>query len=313
MLVIGSQALRYQLSKIGKALPPRKGRADLDILASRAEAYNLAVTTGLLPVSANDVNQSKALYKAPDGTMVEFDFVKLGTSNHYYQMYADQFRTLDTVPFFGVELPMAPLEVLYSIKRGHRHSPKKFHKHVVDYNLLRSILNTDTLDKITSLRYRETVAREKLKTPSLAKKSDEFFDDSVSNKTFVHDQIHDVMAFGPRPMFEQILIDPGNSVACSREKFDNLGYVNQIRCVQEEAYVIALERAIIPMLFAGGPIARPEDAYRWAIMRICTTLTSGWFREFAVENYDDLIYFYNPSYVNKFLNAVESGTIVRIK
>ncbi len=313
MLVIGSQALRYQLSKIGKALPPRKGRADLDILATRSEAADLVARAGLELVSTSGGSKSKSLYQAPDGTMVEFDIIQLGTSNHYYDMYMAQSRTLDTVPFFGVELPMAPLEVLYSIKRAHRHSPRNFHKHVQDYNLLRSILRVDTLDKFTSMRYRETVAREKLKTPSLAKKSDEFFDDSVSNKTFIHDQIHEVMAFGPRPMFEQILIDPGNSVACSREKFENLGYVNQIRCVQEEAYVIALERAVIPMLFVGGPLARPFDAYRWAIMRICTTLTSGWFREFAVENYDDLIYFYDPGYVNKFLNAVEDGRIVRIK
>ena len=155
--------------------------------------------------------------------------------------------------------------------------------------------------------------RERLKTPSLARKAEDFFDDNVSNKTFIHDQIHEVMAFGERPMFEKILKEPGVSVACSKEKFNDLKYLDRIRCVQEEAYVIALERAMIPMLFEKGPLSRPKDAYLWAVMRICTTLCSGWFREFALENYDDLVLFYNSDYVDKFLNAVEDGRIKRIK
>jgi hypothetical protein len=82
--------------------------------------------------------------------------------------------------------------------------------------------------------------------------------------------------------------------------------------VQEEAYVIALERAIIPMLFEGGPLAQPLEAYKWAVMRICTTLCSGWFREWALEHTNMALDYYDPGYVEKFLKAVDDGLIERI-
>jgi len=120
------------------------------------------------------------------------------------------------------------------------------------------------------------------------------------------------MAFGERPMFEKIKIDP-DKVACSKEKFFSLTETQQRQCVQEEAYVIALERAMIPMLFEGEAIANPYEAYKWAVMRICTTLCSGWFREWALENYSNVMFWYDKSYVEKFLRAVESERIERIQ
>jgi hypothetical protein len=170
----------------------------------------------------------------------------------------------------------------------------------------------DILARITDARTKETIERERLRTPSLNKTAKDFFDDNVSNRTFIHDQIHEVMAFGDRPMFEKIQKEPGK-VACSKEKFNALHYIERIRCVQEEAYVIALERAMIPMLFEGAPIANAQKAYQWAVMRIATTLCSGWFREFAVEHYDDIMLLYNENYVDKFLTAVENGKIERVK
>lgn len=312
MIIIGSFALQHGLGKVGLKLLKRKGVSDYDFIATRTEATDFIEAAGCTVIQTG---LNRVLAKAPDGKMLEFDtHSDIACSNNLYRMYLQTFRTADTVELYGIKVEIAPLEVMYSIKRAHRHSPKKFAKHVGDYNQLHQhFKGVDILDKITKVRYKETVEREKLRTPSLKKASGEFFDDNVSNKTFVHDEIHEVMAHGPRPMFEQILKEPGVSVACSREKFEALGFVDRVRCVQEEAYVIALERAVIPMLFEDGPIANPRDAYRWAVMRICTTLCSGWFREFALENYDDLIYFMDDGYVNKFLNAVENGKIERIQ
>ena len=47
--------------------------------------------------------------------------------------------------------------------------------------------------------------------------------------------------------------------------------------------VIALERYLIPMTSKNQ-----ETAYRSALVRICTTLTKGWFRQFAIDNYPRL-------------------------
>ena len=47
--------------------------------------------------------------------------------------------------------------------------------------------------------------------------------------------------------------------------------------------VIALERYLIPMISKNQ-----ETAYNLALVRICTTLTKGWFRQFAIDNYPRL-------------------------
>src|SRR5215469_14607824 len=46
---------------------------------------------------------------------------------------------------------------------------------------------------------------------------------------------------------------------------------------------IALERYLIPMISKNQ-----ETSYNLALIRICTTLTKGWFRQFAIDNYPRL-------------------------
>ena len=48
--------------------------------------------------------------------------------------------------------------------------------------------------------------------------------------------------------------------------------------------VIALERYLIPMISKNH-----ETSYHLALVRICTTLTKGWFRQFAIDNYPRLL------------------------
>src|SRR4051812_40455195 len=48
--------------------------------------------------------------------------------------------------------------------------------------------------------------------------------------------------------------------------------------------VIALERYLIPMNSKNH-----EFSYQSALVRICTTLTKGWFRQFAIDNYPRLL------------------------
>jgi hypothetical protein len=47
--------------------------------------------------------------------------------------------------------------------------------------------------------------------------------------------------------------------------------------------VIALERYLIPMI-----TKNQEYSYKLALVRICTTLTRGWFRQFVIDNYPQL-------------------------
>jgi hypothetical protein len=138
------------------------------------------------------------------------------------------------VPFYGTDVQIAPLSMLFSIKKAHRHSPRKFEKHVRDYTFLRALVKVDAFGKVTKMRYAETKERDRLFTPSLKKTKDEFFDDKVSNRTFIHDEIHEVMAFGARPMFEKIRIaeDIDAVMESQRDLVEPVLKIKQLLCVK---------------------------------------------------------------------------------
>lgn len=153
----------------------------------------------------------------------------------------------------------------------------------------------DSLADITKMREQEMKQK---KTPNLNQPA----------ATFFTDEIHKIMAHREKPMYEYYK-ENENLVKCSKEKFLALPQEDKVRGVLEEAYVIALERAIIPMLFEGGNPADPDSAFRWAVMRICTTLTGGWFRDWAVENFPAVQKMYDRTYATRFLTDFDQGRI----
>ena len=152
----------------------------------------------------------------------------------------------------------------------------------------------------------------KLKTPSLNKSVDQFFGQSKDYVTshFIHDDIHKVMSHYDRPLYEKMQIDD-NLAKCDKKIWTDFTYDDKCKCALEEAYVIALERKIIPMLFGSGKGYTSREAFNWALMRICTTLCSGWFREFVTVNYFKIKDRMDNNYVEKFLTEYENGNITR--
>lgn len=207
----------------------------------------------------------------------------------------------------------APLEVLFSIVKSHIYYPLKWEKHIKTYSVLKKRVGEDKLPGFTTLRAAELEERVgKLKTPSLMKNKDDFFEDNVNKiRVFEHDDMHAVMAHYEAPLFES-LKENAEKVTCSRAKWEQLEWGDKIKCVLEEAYVIALERRIVPALYLSKPFHTAEMAIKYALQRICTNLCGGWFRQFALDNYFELLENYDREYVKKFLDAVEAGKIKRI-
>lgn len=73
--------------------------------------------------------------------------------------------------------------------------------------------------------------------------------------------------------------------------------------VLEESYVLAIERAIVPH---NTP---PKKAFNIALSKVASSITSGWFREYAWENYDAVQALYSDDYVKRFQKAVENGIV----
>jgi hypothetical protein len=118
-------------------------------------------------------------------------------------------------------------------------------------------------------------------------KSDLFIPDSGVPYIFDHDSIHEYVKFGEVPAYTLYLKD-GAEVECDIDKWNNSSDAVKINGVMEEMLVLALERCLIPNKF---DLTTDIDALvDTAIMKVCTSITSGWFRDYAwwsvMEDYD---------------------------
>ena len=120
------------------------------------------------------------------------------------------------------------------------------------------------------------------KITSLKQSADEFFSDAVPRK-YVHDSIHDSVAYGERPLYESILAT-GEEVMVDSSKFWAMDHDTKIKLIREEIYATALERIIIPKDYMTSPTA----AYRFALEKSVTSLFKNDWALFIVLNLDEL-------------------------
>jgi hypothetical protein len=212
--------------------------------------------------------------------------VDVGPDGLLSKEICEHYNSGETIP-----TPYGPAYVVYPVcvmlfKRSHLHRPIKFAKHIRDYHWLKSRQYEKAGDNTYNdfLKERTKLTKEKYgdKTPSLKQKTNDFFDDYVTKK-YKHDDLHLATCYGERPLYESLKTD-NDLVWCSKSKWNSLSHSDQINCVREEAFVIALERYLINK--KGYPA---KFAFNNAVERICTTLTSGWFRDFAIENWAEIV------------------------
>ena len=119
------------------------------------------------------------------------------------------------------------------------------------------------------------------KHPALNVSKQNFFTDDFY--VYDHDHLHEIVAIGGIPAYKKFLI---GEVQCSREKFDKLSHIEKITAVVEESLVLSIERSHVPH---PGKLTI-EQAYTKALEKVCTSITSGWFREFAYNHFDECSY-----------------------
>lgn len=247
MFITGSRALNFWYPQISI-----KPDADWDI------------------VTKEDVKHTNKIDVAPEGLM-SYEICSVYATNEYMETPE------------GTANIVSP-KCLMLFKRSHLHRPLDFPKHIRHYHFLKSQIKDLDETYFSLLKERTRLTKEKYgdRVPSLKKTKKEFFDDYVS-KVYEHDDLHYATCFGERPIYEELKTDD-ESVWCSRKLWENLKHEKKINCVREEAFVIAIERYLIPK--KGYPA---KFAFKNAVERICTTLTSGFFRDFAIENWYEIV------------------------
>jgi hypothetical protein len=301
-LLIGSRAQKHWFSD---ARLPR----DWDIFITAEQRYIwLEKYQGLLE-ETRESRTNKYAYILKCGTKIEMEVADCDSASGFIE--ANQNMPLISV--FGVDAHIARPGSLMAIKKSHLYWPHNWLKHIRDYHFLKNkdIIPSDLEREIGNLRFNEKKDGNPDKTIfSLNVTNEEFFDASegVLKRSFEHDDIHAATCYYDEPLYRKAkMVD--------KDLFKALSYEDQCRMVREEVFVIALERRIIPHLLTeilpGEPLIDLTEVRRgfdYAIMRICTSMTRGWFREFAIENFP-AIYDYNVDFVKKFLLALKAGKV----
>lgn len=206
-------------------------------------------------------------------------------------------------------IPMADANILYALKMSHRYlrNSPHFLKTMKDIHTLRAIGAEIPGDMADWFKRREAETYT-YKHPSLNQSKHDFFDGDGVNYTWDHDDIHKAVADPSYPAYMRYL-EPGEEVKCSKELFyAATEYVRQ-RGVYEEAMVLAIERSIWPFEHRGSSPEVWGRIYLHALMKVCTSITSGWFREYAWENYYDIAPMFNKNDIHRFFKWVDEGKI----
>ncbi len=196
-------------------------------------------------------------------------------------------NALDFVYFNGHKLHVVNGWGLSIIKRSHLWRDLSFQKHITHYHkhmqgYKRQQYNS-FMEKVLQERIALTMQAFPQGHPSLKKSVDEFFDDYVTKK-YNHDYLHELVAYYDKPLYTRLQHD-SSSAWCERDLWDKLSIEDRTKCVAEETQVIAIERFLVPKDW-NYPV---KHAYLKALDKVCTTLCSGWFRDFAIDYYPQIM------------------------
>lgn len=138
--------------------------------------------------------------------------------------------------------------------------------------------------------------------PSLKQTKSNFFDGDGVMYIYDHDSIHQAVKHGEQPAYTYFKPDD-EDVFCSKDMFDTLDYATRLNSVMEESYVLAIERCLLHY------DVTPENAFKMALMKVCSSITSGWWRDFAYDNHDAAITNYNHNFFEQFNNELKAGNV----
>lgn len=192
-------------------------------------------------------------------------------------------------------------DLLYTLKLSHLGWDIHWQKNVYDALFLKSkgcVADEDLYKKL--VKFFITIHGKKWASLK-GKDSTTFFEDAVTRK-YVHDDIHNVVAVYDKPLYENLIVD---GVNCSKIGFDKLSLDDKVLLTKEEIWVTALERYHIPSDFKCGH----AKAYGESLKKLATTMSSGWFKFFILDNFNLLTGCKDKTYIEKFKQAEKENKL----
>ncbi len=303
MLIIGSKALkRYSKS--------RECKNDLDLIGSRIELNDtllfLKRNFKVIETTPNKFGYVIKFIRKQKLQIIEFELIEKRPSSKLL---------IETEDAGNDVIKFASFETLYLLKMSHRYLKNSPHflKTMNDIHLMRLLRDGKKIEineEILKLREKETYD---YSLPNLKTNKDSFFKKDESFYVYDHDSIHEAVKIDEVPAYTRFMKDEAE-VFTDKEKFFKLPYYQRLSAVIEESMVLALERSLIPSNFKTSK----DKAFKMALEKVCTSITSGYFREFAWETYNDSLRVFNSDskyldYDLRFLEALGKGEIKPFK
>lgn len=267
------------------------------LIGSRALAYNVP-------------NYKKHIRDYTDWDIVtkeHLEWAECHDPDHLNTSILERYAHPHAIVHNGVELYPLSLKGLAIVKRSHLWRDLGFKKHITMYHkhIMNDSFKFDDVDlEILNERIRLTMEAYPQRHPSLKKTKDQFFDDFVVKK-FDHDYLHEILAYDfGKPMYKRMQDLSKDSVWCIKELWDKFTHKEKMICVYEEATVIAFERFLITNEFKYGK----KIAYMLSLDKVCTTLTSGWFRDFAIDHYKEIVGLFDDNVFQAKIDYLNKGS-----
>lgn len=309
LVLIGSRALAIRAPHLLNRKP-----SDFDFIAS-AKSQDLWLwqhweSLGLKPF---DYIYNYTTYPKPNKDVVtvgdiHVEFERAGTrmnvapsTNQLVEYVNGDLETIKTEKFGLVP----SLDVLFTLKKSHRYlkNSPHFWKTLRDYHVMKraGCVVPKELEETLKLREKETYT---YAHPSLMRDKKSFFADDSIQYRYDHDTIHQAVALGAEPAYRAFQKD-GAEVQVDRAKWDRLPLEVQLSSVIEESCVLAVERSLVPH----PGVLTPKKAWLLALSKVLSSITSGWWREFAYEHAFEVMARYPQDYFEKFEAGVKSGLV----
>lgn len=306
MLLLGSHALKLLQPDFN---PPNRFK-DFDLICTYEEFDSWAKNNARSLRECYPIDDGKKMIaKADSNVIFEFEIAWPDSSGAALLNYLtpDKLYKADCVPHtVGFDVVYPGIDVLFAIKMSHRflrNSPH-FLKTMRDIQFMKNAGAKIPEDLKSWFKQREKETYW-YKHPSLNQSKSGFFNPNEGVQyIYDHDSIHEAMAQLQKPAYEYYKSDNAE-VLCDKNKFFDLPEQTRLYGVLEESYVLALERSQIP--FRGK--VDPRWSFLKALEKVCTSITSGWFRAYAYDNYDKVVELYDPDYANIFWMKVNQGLV----
>lgn len=302
MILIGSAALAFVRKDLIRRLN------DVDIIGTWDELQVLcrSLKERDQKIRVVPLSKDKTVIFTPS-RIFEFEIAWAGTTGESLMkrvMSSDRPMTPpDFIP--GFEIRCADLDELYTLKMSHRFRKNSPHFWKTRGDIMEMRKAGAKIFSESWFRHREIETYD-YSHPNLNVKKEDFFRGDGIQYVYDHDSIHEAVAYPLQPAYRQYMKE-GSQVFSSKKKFFELSHDERIRGVVEECYVLALERSQIP--FRDNKV-NPTDSFMKALEKVCTSITSGWFREFAWENAIEALEKCDPAYVDRFWKSVENGMVL---